>query len=104
MEIVEIADAEQKSSAVADIIKTLPEWFGIPASNERYINEVVSKNAFAAYRATRSAPALILASNEDHIMEATAKDDFAANQPVGLIALRYHFSDDGRNLVDGGQT
>jgi ribosomal protein S18 acetylase RimI-like enzyme len=91
MEIVEIADAEQKSSAVADIIKTLSEWFGIPASNERYIKEVVSKDAFAAYRATRPASALIPASNEDHIIEATAKDDLAANQPVGLIALRYHF-------------
>ena len=91
MEIVEIADAEQKSSAVADTIKTLPEWFGIPASNERYIKEVVSKDAFAAYHATRRASALIPASNEDHIIEATAKDDLAANQPVGLIALRYHF-------------
>jgi hypothetical protein len=86
MEIVEIADAEQKSSAVADIIKTLSEWFGIPASNERYIKEVVSKDAFAAYRATRPASALIPASNEDHIIEATAKDDLVANQPVGLIA------------------
>ena len=71
MKIVEITNAEQKSSAVADIIKTLPEWFGIPASNEHYIKHVVSKDAFAAYRATRAAPAL--------------------KQPAGLIALRYHF-------------
>jgi GNAT superfamily N-acetyltransferase len=65
MEIAEIVDAEQKSSAVAEIIKTLPEWFGIPESNERYVREAATKDVFAAY------------------------DDL--NQPVGLIALRYHF-------------
>ena len=65
MEIVEIGNEEQKSSAVSDIIKTLPEWFGIPAANAHYIKEAESKDVFAAY------------------------DD--QGQAVGVIALRYHF-------------
>jgi hypothetical protein len=77
MEIVEIVNAEQKSSAVADIIKTLPEWFGIPASNEHYIKEPTSKDVFAAY---------------DNL-----------NQSVGLIALRYHFQTTAEIWWDGCQ-
>jgi GNAT superfamily N-acetyltransferase len=65
MEVVEILDDEQKSSACADIIKTLPEWFGIPESNERYIREAASKDVFAVY------------------------DD--RQRPIGMIALCYHF-------------
>ncbi|HZU90963.1 MAG TPA: GNAT family N-acetyltransferase [Stellaceae bacterium] len=65
MEIVEILNAEQKSSACADIIKTLPAWFGIPEANERYIKEAADKDVFAAY------------------------DD--RRRPIGMIALRYHF-------------
>jgi GNAT superfamily N-acetyltransferase len=65
MEIVEILDAEQKSSACAAIIATLPEWFGIPEANARYIEEAAGKDVFAVY--------------DDH------------RRPIGMIALRYHF-------------
>jgi GNAT superfamily N-acetyltransferase len=65
VKIVEITNAEQKSNSVADIIRTLPEWFGIPASNEHYIGEAASKDVFAAHN--------------------------DLNRAVGLIALRYHF-------------
>ena len=65
MDIVEIVDAKQKLQIVSDIIKTLPEWFGIPASNEHYIREAADKDAFAVFE--------------------------RSGQPIGLIALRYHF-------------
>jgi GNAT superfamily N-acetyltransferase len=65
MRIVEISNAEQRSSAIAGIIETLPEWFAIPESNERYITGAADKAVFAAC------------------------DDL--DQPVGAIALRYHF-------------
>jgi GNAT superfamily N-acetyltransferase len=65
VKIVEIVSAEQKSKILSDILKTLPEWFGIPTSNEHYVSEAISKDVFVIY---------------DNL-----------DQPVGLIALRYHF-------------
>ena len=64
MDITEITDPACKSSACAAIIGKLPAWFGIPASNERYVREMASKDVFAALIDTRT---------------------------IGLIALRYHF-------------
>jgi GNAT superfamily N-acetyltransferase len=65
MKVTELTDPEQKLRAVAAIITTLPEWFGIPESNERYIKEIADKDAFAAYT--------------------------EINELIGLVALRYHF-------------
>ena len=64
MEITEITDPERKSVACAAIMGKLPGWFGIPASNERFVNEIADKDVFTAL--------------VDH-------------RPIGLIALRYHF-------------
>ena len=53
---------KQKSQAVAEIIATLPEWFGIPASNQRYIRDVGEKDAFAAYAETSQLAGLMAAT------------------------------------------
>lgn len=62
--IILIEDDNQKSEICSSIIKTLPEWFGIPEANEKYIRDVVHQDVFAAF----------------------VKDD-----PVGLIAIKYHY-------------
>jgi GNAT superfamily N-acetyltransferase len=64
MQIVEILDGEQKSRFCANIIRTLPGWFGIPEANEHFVSEVASKDVFAAV---------------------------VGHRAVGLIALHYHF-------------
>ena len=35
--IEEVKDANQKMAVVAEILKDLPEWFGIPESTQAYI-------------------------------------------------------------------
>ena len=35
--IKEVKDEEQKMAVVAEILRDLPGWFGIPESNEAYI-------------------------------------------------------------------
>lgn len=64
MEIVEIIGPEARSAACAAIISKLPDWFAIPAANERYIAGMASKDVFAAS---------------------------VNDRPIGLLALRYHF-------------
>jgi len=64
MEITEITDPERKSVACAAIIGKLPGWFGIRASNERFVKDIADKDVFAA---------------------------LVDQRPIGLISLRYHF-------------
>jgi GNAT superfamily N-acetyltransferase len=59
-----IADAQEKSAACAEIIATLPQWFGIPQSNRNYIAGMPLRDVFAVWK---------------------------AGQYVGAIALKYHF-------------
>ena len=37
IEIREVRDANQKMAVVAQVLKDLPEWFGIPESTQAYI-------------------------------------------------------------------
>ncbi len=65
MKLQEIQDPERKSEVCAELIATLPEWFGIAEANARYVAEMKTKETFGA---------------------------FDRGQSMGLIALRYHFS------------
>ena len=64
MKLIEILEPGKKSAVCAEIIATLPEWFGIAEANARYIEEMKSKEAFGA---------------------------FDKGQAIGLVGLRYHF-------------
>lgn len=61
-----VQGAGEKSALCADVIKTLPDWFGILEANENYIAGMANRDVFAAY---------------------------VEGQPVGLIALKYHFNE-----------
>ena len=62
--IREVVEPQERSSACVAITRTIPEWFGQPASNAMYGRQIADKDAFGA---------------------------FLADDPVGLIALDYHF-------------
>ena len=47
-EIAEITEEKKKSDDCRNIIQQLPEWFGLPHANARYINEIVDKDVFGA--------------------------------------------------------
>ena len=66
IDVFEISDPDKKQEACRGIIFTLLDWFGMPASNENYINKIVDKDVFSA---------------------------IAGNEIVGTVALKYHFSD-----------
>ena len=47
--IIEIKDADLKESYTKNILKRLPEWFGIPEAIEEYVNTVSSFYYLAAF-------------------------------------------------------
>ncbi len=48
MNIVEITDDLEKKSITQNILKALPEWFGIPESMEEYIQDSAGRPFFCA--------------------------------------------------------
>ena len=62
--ITETLDAAAKSWACGEVIKTLPDWFGQPESNARYVRDIADKDVFSA---------------------------FINDELAGLLALKYHF-------------
>ena len=50
IEIREVRDANQKMAVVAQVLKDLPEWFGIPDSTQAYIEGATTLQVWAAYQ------------------------------------------------------
>lgn len=48
--IEEVKDANQKMAVVAEVLKDLPEWFGIPESTQAYIEDAKDLQVWAAYQ------------------------------------------------------
>ena len=48
--IEEVKDANQKMAVVAEVLKDLPEWFGIPGSTQAYIEGAKDLQVLAAYQ------------------------------------------------------
>lgn len=48
--IEEVKDANQKMAVVAEVLKNLPEWFGIPESTQAYIEGAKDLQVWAAYQ------------------------------------------------------
>ncbi len=63
----EVTDNAEKSVLCDSIISTLPQWFGIPAANQTYIDEIQNYQVFGVFD--------------------------QSNQPVGGLALKYQFKE-----------
>ena len=48
--IEEIKDEDQKMAVVDEVLKDLPEWFGIPESTQAYIEGAKDLQVWAAYQ------------------------------------------------------
>ena len=48
--IAEVKDANQKMAVVAEVLKDLPEWFGIPESTQVYIEGATTLQVWVAYQ------------------------------------------------------
>jgi GNAT superfamily N-acetyltransferase len=67
MHIQEIVTA--KGAACAEILATLPHWFGIPASNEAYIRDVETMPMWGAYESGGLLGFLALGRPTPHVFE-----------------------------------
>lgn len=47
--IEEVKDEEQKMAVVAEILRDLPEWFGIPESTQAYIEGAKGLKVWTAF-------------------------------------------------------
>ena len=48
--IEEVKNENQKKAVVAEVLKVLPEWFGIPESTQAYIEGATTLQVWAAYQ------------------------------------------------------
>ena len=48
--IEEVKDEDQKMAVVAEVLKDLPEWFGIPESTQAYIEGAKDLQVWAAFQ------------------------------------------------------
>ena len=48
--IEEVKDEDQKMAVVDEVLKDLPEWFGIPESTQAYIEGAKDLRVWAAYQ------------------------------------------------------
>ena len=48
--IEEVKNENQKKAVVAEVLKDLPEWFGIPESTQAYIEGTTDLQVWAAYQ------------------------------------------------------
>ena len=48
--IEEVKDANQKMAVVAEVLKDLPEWFGIPESTQAYIEGAKDLQVWAVFQ------------------------------------------------------
>lgn len=48
--IEEVKDEDKKMAVVAEVLKDLPEWFGIPESTQAYIEGAKDLQVWAAYQ------------------------------------------------------
>ena len=48
--IKEVKDEDQKMAVVAEILRDLPEWFGIPESTQAYIEGAKDLKVWAAFQ------------------------------------------------------
>jgi GNAT superfamily N-acetyltransferase len=67
MHIIEVATA--KGALCAEILAALPQWFGMPASNQAYIRDVEAMPMWAAYDEERLLGFLALGRPTPHVFE-----------------------------------
>jgi len=69
MNIEEIHDKSQKREIAKGILKSLPNWFGIPESTQEYINESSNLTFFAAIDESKSIGFISVKENNKYTVE-----------------------------------
>ncbi|NLX70079.1 MAG: GNAT family N-acetyltransferase [Clostridiales bacterium] len=69
MEIKQIRDPQQKMKISTDILKMLPEWFGIPEAVEDYIHYSSNMPFFAVYSQSKAVGFIAIKENNRYTAE-----------------------------------
>ena len=90
MDILEISNDIKKKNITRYILEALPDWFGIPESREKYIEDSVGKIFFCAYKDEKPVGFLYL--------KQTGKD--TVELAVMGVLEEYHRNGIGRALFE----
>jgi GNAT superfamily N-acetyltransferase len=88
-----VALTSGNGEACAEILATLPQWFGLPASNEAYIQDVERMPVFAAVEDGKLAGFIALRRHTPHAIEIH----------VMGVKPEWHRKGVGRALVDAAE-
>lgn len=69
MELKEIRDSRQKMKISTNILKELPEWFGIPEATEEYIRYSSEMPFFAVYLESKAVGFVAIKANNQYTAE-----------------------------------
>ena len=67
--IEEVKEEKQKMIAVSEVLKDLPEWFGIPESTQAYIEGARDLQVWVAYQESKLAGFVSLSYSSEECAE-----------------------------------
>ena len=82
--IKEVKDEEQKMAVVAEVLKDLPEWFGMPESTQAYIEGAKDLQVWAAYQEGDLLGFVSLSYSSEDCAEIDCLDVKKAHQGRGI--------------------
>ena len=82
--IEEVKDEDQKMAVVDEVLKDLPEWFGIPESTQAYIEGAKDLQVWAAYQESDLTGFVSLYSSSEECAEIDSLGVTKAKQGRGI--------------------
>ena len=82
--IEEVKDEDQKMAVVDEVLKDLPEWFGIPESTQAYIEGAKDLQVWAAYQESDLTGFVSLSYSSEECAEIDCLGVKKANQGRGI--------------------